>query len=90
MSLLDLSTYIAGTFEDMCFAIPLPTGTRTACEIGMESLWARPRNKQTNKRKNSNPKLCFQSAPFLLLPSDLFKIKIKIILNEVYTITNTS
>lgn len=87
--LLDLFPYIAGTFENMCFAIPLPGGTSTACEIWMASLWARQRTKE-RKKQMSNPKLCFQSAPFFLLPSDLFKLKIKIALNEVYTITNTS
>lgn len=46
--LLDIPTYIAGTFEDVCFAIPLLRGTRTACEIWMASLWAR-QNKQTKK-----------------------------------------
>lgn len=45
---------------------------------------------KTNKQTKSYPKLCFQSQPFSLLPSDLFKIKIKITLNEVYEITNIS
>lgn len=79
--LLDLSPYIAGTFENMCFAIPLPGGTSTACEIWMASLWARQRTKERKKETNVQPKTLlsistiFSSSlwPFQTQDKDCFK-----------------
>lgn len=45
--------------------------------------------KRNKQKKMPSPKLCFQSAPFSPLPSDLFKIKIRFTLNELHKITNT-